>query len=172
MYDLFKERDLHCRKIVPRLFSEFDHRTDHYIAKQCSESSGALERKYLDPIERTRIFEMLMKEDYISHLKSTVEEVKTLFERYNLQFRLNEIDVVIHGFENICLVWSTRTHELVMDFMWDSTAFDRLPPVYKISLISSCGEFLQGDILNDTIRIFETDITLPTWFTDGLSRDS
>lgn len=172
MHEFLKEQDDHVNWVIPRVYSEFDWRTDNYIAKECNADGGLFDAKYLDPMFRTKIFNHLLESQYLSLQKETCRMVADLFAQHNLSFRLSHINVVVHGYHRICLVWFCRSGEYIFDFVWDSNPIDTLEPCYKLALVSPCGEHLEGDILHDTVRFFEEEKPLPKWFIDGLSRDS
>lgn len=162
------EVPLHLGRVRKRVFDEFAHRADEYIATQCKD--GVVDKRFENPITRAGIFYNLIDEQYLSLLREAVNDTKRLFANHDISFRLYDIGACVHSYHRITLLWVVNRVEYVFDFLFDSSTDDPFESFYRISEISSCGELLNGDILNNTRQLFEDNAELPHWFVSGLQQ--
>lgn len=158
-----------------QLFEEFTNRTTNYIAEQCKQ--GVLAREFENPIVRAGIFFKLIDEHYTGLLRDTAEEIKKLFARHGLEFRLYDITTVIHEYHRMILIWRVGEFDYTFDFLWDSAHYnphaehDPFDSFYRLGLLNRCGDIVNGDILGlpeRTKQYFIDDKDLPEWFVTGL----
>ena len=165
------EYNRHIFRLKNRVFEEFTFRSDAEIARQSK--AGVLLRKMENPINRADVFFGLIEDHYNSLLREAVDNIKALFERHNLSFRLIDIDECMHGYHRITMLWSVNRYEFVLDCFFDSSENEPFESFYRLGQIDSCGTAINGDILNtDTRQFLEDNADFPSWFVNGLQRNS
>lgn len=165
------EYNRHIARLQDRVFDEFTSRTNEEIARQSK--AGVLLRKMENPMNRADVFFGLIESQYNAALREAVDAIKALFDRHNLGFRLIDIHDCMHGYHRMTMMWESRGHEFVFDFLFDSSQDNAFESFYRLGEINGCGTAINGDILNpDTRQFFEDGADLPHWFVAGLRRNS
>lgn len=165
------EYDRHIVRLKARVFDEFTTHADAEIAR--SSKTGVLPRTMENPINRAGVFFGLIESQYNTLLRDTVNNIKELFSRHDIGFRLVDIDECMHGYHRMTMMWNAKGNELVFDAIFDSSQDNPFESFYRLGEISRCGTAINGDILNsDTRQLFEDADDLPAWFVNSLQRNS
>ena len=165
------EYDKHIVRLKHRVFEEFTLRTDGEIAHRSK--SGVLPRRMENPIKRADVFFGLIESQYNALLRDVVENIKELFQRHDIEFRLSDIHSCMHGYHRITMLWTADGHEMVFDALFDSSQDDAFESFYRLGEINRCGTPINGDILDEHSRQhFEDGADLPSWFVQRLQRNS
>lgn len=169
-YNIDTELVSHVRKIRAKIYPIFTQRTKEFIAERSTE--GYMSRLVEADIVQSTIFFKLIDEQYLSVLYDLTNKIKTIFDSHGIEFRLYDIGEVRHGFQHLTFLWNSRGGEYIFDFCFDSAQHNTFPSYYKIGLINSCGELVDGDILHGSAQYFEDNSDLPQWFIDGLRHNT
>lgn len=161
------EYDHHIVKLRNPVFEDFSNRAADDVAARSSE--GFLPRKMESPIDRAEVFYELIENEYNSKLRNAIENTKSLFAKHGLLFRLYDIEECLHGFHRLTLLWSVPSSKVyVFDFLFDSSRENPFESFYRLTELDSAGTPINGDVVNETIKLFEDESPLPEWFVNGL----
>lgn len=171
-YDIDFEAVNHLEHVKTKVYEEFAKRTDNHIA-ELSSKDGVLAKQYEQRMNYTTLFFKLMDEQYVGLLYDTVEQIKQLFTKHGIQFRLYDMTYVQHAYHRASLIWFVRDMEYVFDFMFDSDQVDPIDSFYRVVLTNGTGLVINGDSLTGTINTFDSaEPKLPDWFVTGLRHNS
>ncbi len=172
-YDFNGVVDNHEKQIIPYLFAKFEHATDETIA-ELSAKYGYIIKKFEDPIIRNTQFIKQIQDNYTASLDVGRQMVFDLFRRNGLEFRLYDIIHAIHQFQRVTLIWVVGTDEYNFDFRFPLNDDETDPGeyMYKLNRFDGFGNVTHGDLISETVKMFDTDVMFPDWFVNGLARNS
>lgn len=158
----------HLSKVENDLFADYTIGANLLLAEK---SNGCITSDIEDPIYRADTFYTLVRDQYATALNSLAEDIKTLFIKSGILFRLYDIHGVYHKYHTITLTWTLDKTEYGFTCRFDSSP-NPLKSIYRLGALASCGEFVKGDLLHGTLRTFMDDRILPAWFVNPLRTNS
>lgn len=161
--------ELHRHLKVPhvnmKLHEEFSPIINEFLITTFSKKGYMLD---IDIIESVVVCEKLFKA-YSRALYDSAQVVKKIFEKFNILYRLYDLNFCIHTPHRIFCVWVLDGHEYAIEFSFsDQTKDNPLPFLYRVMHLGRDGVPLEGTFNPAHSTELNEETELPKWFVSAL----
>jgi hypothetical protein len=160
------ERHFDIPHVKEGLFDEFSEEVETELIKAHSKKGFVTD---IDPLEGVQLTQRKIRY-YKESLHEAVKYVKQLFIKENIEFRLYDIDFVMHDVHRICFFWRIHDKDYGFEITFeDQGMMDFIPYLVRIVEIEA-GNILRGDFTPDHCRELEQMETIPEWYLTIISQ--